>query len=182
MFFKKNLIELLEQKKFWWLMMNPKALNKYNLFKALNKSTKSQLFDYCLLNWWLIWQIFWSSKIIGFGTPSYYTFGLSKWQKLLNWNWYQLKLTGKKDSWFFFGVVLSVWNWFLNSTVIVWNVFYNEIIEKTFFIFNIWNILIQPILLESVKQSFFKKWLWKKKKLFFLRFLPRIYSKFILLN
>lgn len=182
MFFKKNLIEVLEQKKFWWLILNPKALSKYNLLKASNISNKINLYEYSLINWWLLREVFWNSKILGIGTPSYYTFGLSKWQKLLNWNWYQLKLTGKKDSWFFFGIILSVWNWFLNSTVIVRNVFYNEIIEKTFFVFNIWNILIQTISVNSVKQSFFKKRLRKKTKLFFLRSLPRIYSKFLLLN
>lgn len=184
MLLKKNLVEILEQKKFWWLMYNPKAFSKYNLLNALQRDNKSylNLCEYSTVNWWVIRQIFWNSKLLGIGVPSYYTFGVSKRQKLLNWNLYQLKLTSKKDSWFFFGLVISVRNWFLNSTVLIRNVFYNEIVEKTFLIFNIWNILLQSISINLVKQSFFKKRLRKKTKLFFLWTLPRIYSKFILLN
>ena len=179
---KKNCIEILEQKKFWWFLFNPKALTKYNLNKVLKKSSSLILLNYPIINRKLIRYSFLQSRIIGVGTPTYYTFGVSKWQKLLNNNKYQLKLSGKKDSWFFFGIVISMRNWFLNSTFIIWNVFYNEIIEKTFFLFNTWNVLIQSISVNSVKQSFFKKWLKKKAKLFFLWKLPRIYSKFILLT
>ena len=181
-FYNKNFITILEQKKFRWLLLNPKALTKYNLTKALTKNSKLNLLIYPVINRWVIWQLYSNSKILGVGIPTYYTFGLSKWQKLLNKNWYQLKLAGKKDSWFFFGLVISIKNWFLNSTLIIRNVFYNEIVEKTFFVFNIRNVLIQSISLNMVKQSFFKKRLWKKTKLFFLWKLPRIYSKFILLN
>lgn len=175
-----NILSSLEYKKLNKLLENPKALVKFNLTKALNKYTNFNLLKFVYISWRIIKLILKGIKIFGVGVPSYYTFGSSKRQKLISKNPFKLKLSCKKDSRFFFGIVLSKWNWFLNSSIIVWNVFYNEIIEKTFFIFNERNILSQNVDINVTKQIFFKKKLKKKSTCFYLRSFPRIYSKIIL--
>ena len=167
----------IEQKKLRWLLSSEKFLPKFNLSQNFSINNIIYLF-YFWINWILVKQSFKSSRFIGIGFSYYYTFGLSKRQLSLNWNKYKLKLINKKDSWFFYGIILSVRNWFVQSTVTIWNVFYNEIIEKTFFLFNIWNTLTQSIPLDFFKNFSLKKNFWKRSKNFFLRKLPRLYSKF----
>jgi ribosomal protein L19 len=171
----------LEQKKLNRLLENPKALVKFHLTKALNERWNFNYLRYFYISRKIIKLIFKKLKIFGIGIPSYYIFGSSKWQKLVSKNPYKLKLSVKKDSWFFFGIVISKKNWFLNSSLIIRNVFYNEIIEKTFFLFNERNILSQNININLTKQIFFKKRLKKKSTLFYLRSFPWVYSKVILL-
>lgn len=174
---KSSILNNLEQKKLRRFILNPKFSIKFNLQKIFGLDNINYLL-YSWVNKWLIWNIFNNSKFIGVGTPNYYTFGLSKWQRSLSKNKYNLKLTNKWDNWFFYGIVISIWNWFLQSTLTLWNVFYNEIIEKTFFLFNIWNVLIQSISSDLLKQVALKKISWKWSKLFYLWKLPWLFSKF----
>lgn len=176
----KNILFKLEQKKLNKFLENPKALVKFNLSKAFDETSNLNYLNYYYISWRLIRLILKKTKIFGIGVPSYYALGTSKWKKLTSISPFQLKLSFKKDSWFFFGIVISKKNWFLNSSLIIWNVFYNEIIEKTFFLFNEWNVLSQDVDIKSTKQIFFKKWLWKKSKLFFLWSFPWVYSKVLL--
>ena len=169
----------IEQKKLWRFISNPKFYVKFNLQKTFGIDNINYLL-YFWINKWLIRNVFSGSKFLGFGTPNYYTFGLSKRQRSLNWNKYKLKLTYKKDNWFFYGIVISLRNWFLHSTVTIRNVFYNEIVEKTFFLFNIWNVLIQTISTDFLKQANIIKSIWKRSKFFHLWRLPWLYSKFSL--
>jgi ribosomal protein L19 len=172
-----NVLEYIEQKKLVWLIRNPKALVKYNLTKALNEVNQINYLYFFYCNKRLVSLILKKTKIFGIGSPSYYNLGLSKWQKSSSMTKYQLKLNSWKDSWFFFGIVLRTkWN-FLNSSLIVRNVFYNEIIEKSFFLFNIRNVLSQSNNVFDTKQIFFKKTIKKKTTLYNIRSCPRAYSK-----
>jgi len=64
---------------------------------------------------------------------------------------YIAKLQIKKDSRFFYGFVLSRRLNFLSSTLTLRNVFYNEIMEKTFPLFSIRNTLVGEIARKNVK-------------------------------
>lgn len=181
MFFKKKILNLVEQKKLNWLIWNPKALIKYNLIKAFNPFSQLNYLSNFYCNWWLINLTFTTTKLIGVGAPVYYSFGPIKWQKTNLWNQYQLKLNIWKDNWFLFGIVIKIKKKFLTTSLTIWNVFYNEIIEKTFFLFNVRNVLNQTISIPEVKQIFFKKKIWKKTKLYFIWSYPRSYSKVVLI-
>lgn len=177
MLLNKTLVWILEQKKLVRLINNPKALVKYNLTKALNEINHTNYLYFFHCNRKIISLILKKTKIFGIGSPSYYNFGVLKWQKSSSLNKYQLKLNSWRDSWFFFGIVLKTkWN-FLNSSLTVWNVFYNEVIEKSFFLFNIRNILSQSISIFDTKQIFFKKSFKKKTTLYHIWKWPRAFSK-----
>lgn len=180
-FIKKNFLFSLEQKKLIWLLWNPKALVKFNLIKALDRKTNINYLQFNYLSWKIIKLILKQTKIFGIGIPSFYTIENKKKQKLNIKNWYQLKLLAKKESWFFFGIVLATkWN-FLNSSILIWNVFYNEVIEKKFFLFNIRNFISQTLEVTEVSQTFFKKKKIKKKStLYYIRNYSRSTSKLLL--
>ncbi|MBP7859348.1 50S ribosomal protein L19 [Patescibacteria group bacterium] len=82
----------------------------------------------------------------GLGLHGYYNLDLSKKQRLTTRNNYVSKLQIKKDSRFFYGVIIARKLNFLNSTITLRNVFYNEVMEKTFPVFSIRNTLVGPIL------------------------------------
>ena len=87
----------------------------------------------------------------------------------------------KKDSWFFFGLCLFKKNNFFNTTLTIRNVFYNEIIEKTFFLFNIRNKIVTKLFKEEFSNcpSVVKN-IKKKKNFSFIWKKPRANSKFLL--
>lgn len=98
----KNVLFKLEQKKLNKFLENPKALAKFNLAKAFNDKLEFNYLNYFYVSRWITWLILKEIKIFGVGVPTYYSFSSSKWQKLVSKNPYQLKLSLKKDSWFFF--------------------------------------------------------------------------------
>lgn len=104
----------------------------------------------------------------GLATHTYYSLELSKKQKLMKRNPYKSKLQVKKDSRFFYGLVLSRRINFLSSTITIRNVFYNQIMEKTFPLFSVRNTLVGELEQGSFTHflaTFLKNT--KKKKNFF---------------
>lgn len=181
MFLKKNILFFLSQKKLIWLMWNPKATVKFNLMVALKNKYQINYFLYFYISRKFFKYILKKTKIFGIATPSFYNFSSQKKQKLSSKNLFKIKLLSWKDNRFFFGIVLKIKKRFLNSTITIRNVFYNEIIEKTFFLFNVWNTVSQSLNISEVKQNFFKKSIKKKSNYFFLWSYPWSYSK-VLLN
>ena len=104
----------------------------------------------------------------------------SKKTKLLNNNLYLTKLNKKKESRFFYGICISKKNNLINSSLRLRNVFYSEIIEKNFFLFNPWNSVISTINPWNLLNAQLYGGLSLKKKWFFLRKKPRQFSKIVL--
>lgn len=122
--------------------------------------------QYSRIAWKLFRTIFTKSDFFGLGLHGYYSLEISKKQKLSTKNFYLTKLNIKKDSWFFYGLVICWRINFLSSTVTIWNVFYNEIMEKTFPIYSIRNTLVgnlQPGTFRHFLSSFLKNRKLKKK-------------------
>lgn len=156
----------LQVKKLTRVCTSVKAPLKYPFKSAFDSILDINYFEYSRLSRWLFRIIFSKSDFFGLGQHSYYTLDISRKQRLSTKNFYLTKLNIKKDSWFFYGLVVSRKINFLSSTVTLWNVFYNEIMEKTFPIFSIWNTLVGHLKVGTFKHflsNFLRNWKYKKK-------------------
>lgn len=176
----KFLLDLISKKKLKKLLFLPKFSAKMGLFKFYQPAVKGNYVNYSFLINRIFKALFVSGSIIGIGHTNYYSLDFSKKNKSLSKKKYLNKLNVKKESWFFYGICISKKNKMLASTVKLWNVYYNEIIEKTFLLFNPRNSVLEtlkPTLLINASKydghSLKKKW-------FFLRKKPRQYSKITL--
>jgi hypothetical protein len=126
--------------------------------------------QYHFAAWWIFWNLFLKPKFFGLAQRAYYTLEPSKKLNLLNKNFYKLKIQLKKDTWFFYGIVISKKINFLSSSITIWNVFYNQVMEKTFQIFNIWNFLLSGLKTQVLQHSltWFIKHKWFKRKFYFI--------------
>lgn len=117
-------------------------------------------------------------RFFGLALHSYYSLELSKKMKLTKWNFYISKLQVKPDTRFFYGLIISWKLNYLSTTVTLWNVFYNEVMEKTFPLFNIWNTLVSDLSGFHVKHflSTFLRNTKNKKRFFNIRNHPRATS------
>lgn len=167
-----------------WTRNSTRAEIKWNLNRSFDKTIDYNLFDYPNSTWRVIKLIYKPGIFFGLGTHGYYSLDVSKKQKLTTKNFHKLKLNIKKDSRFFFGLVISRHLNFLSSTFKIWNVIYNEIIEKTFPIFSMRNTLVSELQNNWIKHflSFFLKRKWNKKRFFSIWNHPRMVSRITLVN
>lgn len=177
-------LEAIQHKKVVWLWTSAWSHIKWNLSKTFFKKLDFNLFDFPLVTWILIKKIYHTGIFFGLGVHSYYSLDFSKKIKLTTKNFHKLKLSTKKDSWFFYGLVISWHLNFLSSTIKIWNVFYNQIIEKTFPLFSIRNTLVDEINSKRLEHflTLFLKNKWDKKKFFSLRNHPWMVSRIILID
>jgi ribosomal protein L19 len=84
----------------------------------------------------------------------------------------------KRDTRYFYGLVISRKINFLSTTLKIRNVFYNEIMEKTYPIFNIRNTLVSELPLNTLTHflTIFLKNKKKKKTFYHIRDYPRAMS------
>lgn len=156
----------LQVKKLTKVCTSIKAPLKYPFKVAFDLQLEFNYFEYPRLSWKLFRLIFTNSDFFGLGQHSYYTLEISKKHWLSTKNYYLTKLNIKKDSWFFYGLVVSWKINFLSSTITLWNVFYNEIMEKTFPIFSSRNTLVGRLKVGTFKHflsNFLWNWKYKKK-------------------
>lgn len=177
-------LEAIQHKKVIRLWTSARSHIKWNLTNCFIWKIDFNLFDYPLVTRWLIKEFYFPGIFFGLGVHSYYSFDFSKKFKLTTKNFHKLKLNIKKDSWFFYGLAISWRLNFLSSTIKIWNVFYNQIIEKTFPIFSIRNTLVGEINSKRLEHflTFFLKNKWWKKKFFSLWNHPRMISWIVLLD
>ena len=179
---KPNILFHLQVKKFHRLRQLPKFDVKFNFSRSYNRKLYLDYLDYPVVILWIFWTIFKTGIFFGLGVHGYYTLDLSKKQKFGGRADYFSKLQIKKDSRFFYGVVLTRHLNFLSSTLKIRNVFYNEIMEKTLPLFSIRNTLVSELPRAGVKHflapyiSRIKKW----KKFFYLWNYPRAECKITL--
>ncbi len=177
-------LQLLQHKWVFWLWNLEKTDIKWDVSSTFNKNLDIYLFDYPPLTRRVIKFLYQPGVFFGLAAWSYYSGDFSKKRKLTTKNFYKLKLSTKWDGKFFFGLLISRHLNFLSSTVKIRNVFYNEIIEKTFFLFNNWNSLVGN--LQNTKMwhflAFFLKNRRRKKKFLSIRQHPRVISWIVLLD
>lgn len=161
-----NLLCNLQVKKLIWFSDLSRASVRFQFTDALDLKLDFNYLHYPWIARWIFWLMFTKSDFFGLGLHGYYSLEISKKQKLANWNLYLSKLNIKKDSWFFYGLVISRHINFLSSTITLRNVFYNEIMEKTFPIFSTWNTLVGHLQVGSFKHflsNFLRNRKFKKK-------------------
>ena len=179
----KNLLFLIQSKRLRRFRTSTKAAIKIDFTASFDKILNYNYIDFPPAARWIVWIIFTAGGFFGLGIHGYYSIDLSKKQRLASKNNYLSKLHLKKDSWFFYGVLMTRKLNFLNSTITLRNVFYNEIMEKTFPIFSIWNSLLGALPALSI-QHFLSPYLRNKrykKKFFYLRNYPRAVSRIVLI-
>ncbi len=179
-----NLLFWLQIKKFWWLRNSARAMVKLPFLLTPRTYSFSSYLEFPLTSWKIIWQKLTSGIFFGLGLHGYYNLDLSKKQRLTTRNNYVSKLQIKKDSRFFYGVIIARKLNFLNSTITLRNVFYNEVMEKTFPVFSIRNTLVGPILKNRLRH-FLSPYLWNKrykKKFYYLRNYPWAVNRIVLID
>lgn len=179
-----SILEVIQHKKVIRLWSSAWSNIKWNLSKTFLWKFDFNLFDYPLITRFLIKKIYQAGIFFGLGVHTYYSLDFSKKIKLTTKNFHKLKLNSKKDSWFFYGLAISWHLNFLSSTIKIWNVFYNQIIEKTFPLFSIRNTLVGEINSKRLEHflTFLLKNKWQKKNFFSLRNHPRMISRITLLD
>lgn len=132
----KFILNLLSKKKINNFFLSQKFLFKMNLVNFYQPKITLNYSVYPILLNKIIRQFLRAGTIIGVGHNNYYSLEFSKKFKFDKKKLYLSKLNVKKESRFFYGICISKKNNLLNSTITLRNVYYNEIIEKSFFIFN----------------------------------------------
>lgn len=132
----KFLLNSLNKKKIKNLSFSNKFHFKMNLFKFYQPLIHFNYFSYPFIINKIIKDLVKPGTVVGVGHTNYYSLDFSKKNKLLNNNPYVTKLNKKKESRFFYGICIAKKNNLVNSSVHLRNVFYTEIIEKNFFLFN----------------------------------------------
>lgn len=178
-----NLLKKLQVKKFTRIWNSKKSEIKYLFLWTFQKKNNNLYLNIPSLIQRILKQYIKPGIFFGLGVRGYYTLDTSKkvWWTIKNK--YKIKLQVKKDSWFFYGLVIAWKLNFLSSTITLWNVFYNEIMEKTFPLFSIRNTLVGEIKSSNLKHFFsiYLKNKWEKKKFFYVWNYPRAVNKIILL-
>lgn len=137
-----SIITNLQIKNLKRLLGKSRASVRFNFPHTLDETLDINLLTYTPCSWKLIRTLVKPGTFFGLATHTYYSLELSKKQKLMKRNPYKSKLQVKKDSRFFYGLVLSRRINFLSSTLTIRNVFYNQIMEKTFPLFSVRNTLV----------------------------------------
>lgn len=180
--FSGNTIANLQNKYLTRLLWKSRAGVKYNFPQTLDENLNLNYLTYLPCSWRIIRSLVQPGTFFGLATHTYYSLELSKKQKLMKWNHYLAKLQVKKDSRFFYGLVLSRRVNFLSTTVTLRNVFYNQIMEKTYPIFSIWNTLVGTLQKGTYKHflATFLKNRKKKKNFYHIRNYPRAFGRITL--
>lgn len=162
--------------------MASKTTIKFNFNRSFDVNLDFNYIDFPMSMWRAIRLIYKSGIFFGLGLHTYYSNEISWKQKLLNKNYYTSKLQIKKDSRYFYGLVLSRKLNFLSTTVTLRNVFYNEIMEKKYPIFSARNTLVSQLESGTVKHflSTFLKNKKNKKTFYHIRNYPRALSRIVL--
>lgn len=180
---KINLLEKLQEKKFRWLSFEKKFISsKINLSSYFCTKYKLNYFTYLRLTRRILKISLVVGKVFGCGLTNYISLDTSKRNKSGLNEKYNLKLLSWKDSRFFYGSLLKCRRNFTSYTIWLRNVFYNEIVEKTFLLFSNWSGIVSyfsNLEINQLKKRLLKK---KKKNFFFLRKKPRVFSKITLKN
>lgn len=178
-FKNKNIIQLLQLKKFNEQLENDIYSSKFKFKFFFDNIYECNYISYNIITRRIFWHFYKSGNFIGINFMSHYQLDLSKRTWSLQKNLFMLKILSKKDSRFYYGLCVAKKNNFLASTALIWNVFYNEIIEKWLFLFSDRNESISQISFYSINQIIFSKF--KKNnfwwKFFFLRSKPWADSK-----
>ncbi len=177
-----DIIANLQNKNLKQLLGKSRAVARFNFPQTLDEKLNINYLIYPISSWRVIRSLVEPGTFFGLATHTYYTLELGKKQKLINWKPYLSKLQVKKDSRFFYGLVLSRRVNFLSSTVTIRNVFYNEIMEKTFPLFSVWNTLVGKLEQGTFKHflATFLKNKKNKKNYFHIWNYPRAFGRITL--
>jgi len=115
---------------------------EFDFSQSFDKSRSFNYLEYPYITRKIIKNLIVPGKFFGLALHSYYSLELTKKMKLTKWNFYINKLQIKPDTRFFYGLIISWKLNYLSTTVTLRNVFYNEVMEKTFPLFSIWNTLV----------------------------------------
>ena len=147
-FKEKPQTNILVQLQVKWLLQfwdGSRAELRYNFNAAQPHTAEINYIDYSETCWWSIWSIFKPGLFFGLGLASFYSLDLTWKKKFIGGNSYWFKSDVKWDIWFFYGILVRRHLNLLNGSITIRNVFYNELMEKTFSIFNIWNTLLGEV-------------------------------------
>lgn len=175
--FSKVLVDL-QNKKLIHYTTAPKADIKYNFKRSNWQKLDINFLNYPPVARWAIKTLCRPGCFFGLATHTYYTNEISKKFYPVRKKWYLSKAELKRDTRYFYGLVISRKINFLSTTVKIRNVFYNEIMEKTYPIFNIRNTLVSELSVKSLTHflTIFLKNKKKKKTFFHIRNYPRAMS------
>lgn len=179
-----NVLVKLQNKKLARMALTEPSKVEFDFTKAKDRFWNFNYLDYPFATRRVIKKLIVPGKFYGLALHSYYSLELSRKVKLTNWNFYVTKLQVKPDTRFFYGLVISWKLNYLSTTITIWNVFYNEIMEKTFPLFNVWNTLVSDLSSFWVKHflSTFLRNVKNKKKFFDIWNHPRSTSRVTLVD
>jgi ribosomal protein L19 len=120
----------LQQKVLLWLVLSPYGAPQFHHPRYSSALMHKYPHNYPGISWWLLKLFTKPGEFMGIGFHTYYSRDFSRKRRLVHRNIYWEKLTLKQDSRFFYGLVLAWHLNFLSSTVTIWNVFHNEILER----------------------------------------------------
>lgn len=131
-----NILVELQAKKLLRMRLGSKSFIKFNLTRSFDPKLAFNYIDYPSTMRRSIRLLYTTGDFFGLGLHTYYSNEISRKQKLLNQNYYNTKLQVKSDSRYFYGLVISRRINFLSTSLTIRNVFYNEIMEKSFPLFS----------------------------------------------
>lgn len=179
-----NVLVKLQSKRLAKMNLTSPMKVEFDFMKAADKVWNFNYLDYPFATRRIIKKLIIPGKFYGLALHSYYSLELSRKTKLINWNFYTTKLQVKPDTRFFYGLIISWKLNYLATTITIWNVFYNEIMEKTFPLFSVRNTLVSDLSSFWIKHflSTFLRNIKNKKKFFNIWNHPRSTSRVTLSN
>jgi len=175
---KKNLLIVLQQKKFNNIKFNDKTNIHLNFNRSSNNWLKINYVDYPFLTLKIFKKIFKSGIFFGFNLFSFFKTEISKWILKEQFNTKITTIQHTIDQWYFFGFCLKCKSNFLQTTLIIWNNFEDETFEKFIFLFNPRITLFDQLPNKNLNILNYFKTLKKKKKFYFIWKRSRMYSHF----